>query len=106
MIPSHGSLRQVELAEEDSASGMQPGDHCGVKGRDMVCQDLGPPHSTYAFGKAQVFHRHRDPMQGTTVCPGTDLLLCHPGRLQSLVSHHGRIALVTPVELGAAFEER
>src|SRR5712691_1626924 len=106
MIPSHGPLRQVELAEEDGASGLQPGEHRSVKVRHMVRQCPGPSHGTYAFGKAQIFHRYRDPMQETTVCPGTDIPLCHPRRLQSLVRHHGSIALVTPVELSDALEER
>src|SRR5262245_40453275 len=44
-------------------------------------------------------------MQGTTVCSGTDILLCYPGRLQSVVSHHSRIAFVAPVELANAFED-
>src|SRR5215831_14086376 len=71
----------------------------------MICQDPGPSHGAYALGKAQVFHRYRHPMQGTAVGPGTDVSLCHPGRLQSLLSHHSRIAFVTPVELADAIEE-
>src|SRR5215475_2815784 len=105
VIASHGSFRQVELAEENGASGLQPGDHCRVKGRDMIRQCLGPSHSADAFGKAQVFDCHRYPMQRTAVCPGTNVTLCQPGLIQSVVSHHGSIALITSVELGDALEE-
>src|SRR5262245_10842390 len=105
MIPSHGSFRQVELPEEDGAGGVQPGDYRRVKGRDMVYQDLRPSHGANAFGKAQVFHRHWHSMQGTAVGPSTDVPLWHPGRLQGMLSHHSRIAFVTPVELGDAIEE-
>src|SRR5262245_57608288 len=71
----------------------------------MVYQDLGPSHGADACGKAQVFHRHRYTIQRTAVYPGTDVALCYPGRLQSMLSHHSRIAFVTPVELADAIEE-
>src|SRR5262245_16395045 len=105
VIASHGSFRQVELAEEDGASGLQPGDHRRVKGWNMLRQGPGPSHGADAFGKAQVFHRYWHPMQGTAVCPGTNVLLGHPGCRQSMLSHHSRIAFVTSVELGDALEE-